>query len=141
MRDIVTRSLGPQRFNTLLLGSLAILALLLAAVGLYGVIAHTVSQHTREIGVRMALGATRAGVLYLFLRQALSLATVGVVAGSIGALGLTRVLRTLLADISTIDPWVFVLGPVVMLAVAAVAALRPALRAAGVDPARALRSE
>jgi predicted permease len=141
MREIVTRSLGPQTFNTVLLGGLAALALLLAAVGLYGVIAHIVSQQTREIGVRMAIGASRSNVLGLFLRQALFLVAVGVAVGLIGALALTRVLRTLLTGISTSDPWVFALAPASMFAVAVVAALRPALRAAGVDPARALRAE
>jgi putative ABC transport system permease protein len=141
MREIVTRSLGSQTFNTVLLGALAALALLLAAVGLYGVIAHLVTQQTREIGVRMALGASRSSVLGLFLRQALSLVAVGVVVGLAGAFGLTRVLRTLVTGVSTSDPWVFAVGPVMMFAVAVVAALRPALRAAAVDPACALRAE
>jgi putative ABC transport system permease protein len=141
MEEIVTRSLGPQRFNAVLLGALAALALVLAAVGLYGVIAHIVTQQRREIGVRMALGASKATVFALFLRQALVVVAVGVAVGLAGALGLTRVLRTLLTGISTTDPWVFALGPAVMFAVAVVAALRPALRAAAVDPARALRAE
>jgi predicted permease len=141
MREIVTRSLGPQTFSTGLLGGLAALALFLAAVGLYGVIAHIVSQQTREIGIRMAIGASRSNVLGLFLRQALFLVAVGVAVGLIGALALTRVLRTLLAGISTSDPWVFALASASMFAVAVVAALRPALRAAVVDPARALRAE
>jgi predicted permease len=141
MKEIVARSLGSASFNTVLLGGLAALALLLAAVGLYGVIAHIVGQQTREIGIRMALGATRFNVLGLFLRQALVLVAVGVVMGLVGAFSLTRVLRTLLTGISTSDPWVFALAPALMFAVALVAAFRPALRAAGVDPARALRAE
>jgi predicted permease len=141
MRDIVAKSLGPQSFNAVLLGGLAALALLLAAVGLYGVIAHLVSQQISEIGVRMALGATRAGVLGLFLRQALVLVIIGIVVGLAGALGVTRVLRTLLTGISTTDPWVFALAPLLMLGVAVIAAGRPALRAARVDPAQALRGE
>jgi predicted permease len=141
MREVVARSLGPQSFNTALLGVLAALALLLAAVGLYGVIAHVVSQQTREIGVRMALGATRSNVLALFLRQALSVVAVGILVGLVGAFSLTRVLRALLAGISTTDPWVFALAPALMVTVSVVAALRPALRAAGVDPAGALRAE
>jgi putative ABC transport system permease protein len=141
MEELVMRSLGPQRFNAALLGALAVLALVLAAVGLYGVIAHIVTQQRREIGVRMALGASKANVFALFLRQALVVVAVGVAVGLAGALGLTRVLRTLLTDISTTDPWVFALGPAVMFAVAVVAALRPALRAAAVDPAKALRAE
>jgi putative ABC transport system permease protein len=141
MREVVSRSLGAQTFNTVLLGALAALALLLAAVGLYGVIAHTVGQQTREIGVRMALGATEGGVVRLFLRQALLLVSVGIVVGLAGAFGVTRFLRALLTDISTTDPWVFALAPALMLVVAVVAALRPALRAARVDPIRALRAE
>jgi putative ABC transport system permease protein len=141
MRDIVTRSLGPQRFNTVLLGGLAALALLLAAVGLYGVLTHIVSQQAREIGVRMALGATRRGVLVLFVRQALLLVGVGVIVGLVGAFGVTRVLRTLVTGISTSDPLVFALSPALMFVVALFATLRPAMRAAGVDPARAVRAE
>jgi predicted permease len=141
MREIVARSLRSQRFNTALLGGLAALALLLAAVGLYGVIAHTVGQQTSEIGVRMALGASRSSVVTLFLRQALLMVAIGIAAGLAGALTLTGVLRTLVSGIGTNDPWVFVLAPALMFAVAIAAALRPALHAAGVDPASALRAE
>ena len=141
MREIVSRSLGSQTFNTVLLGSLAALALLLAAVGLYGVISHLVGQQTREIGIRMALGATHTGVLTQFVRHALLLVVIGILIGLAGAFGLTRFLRTLLTDISTTDPWVFVLAPTLLLTIALVAALRPALRAARTDPARALRAE
>jgi predicted permease len=141
MRDIVTTSLGPQRFNTALLGGLAALALLLAAVGLYGLIAYLVIQQTQEIGVRMALGATRGDVLTLFLGQVLSLVAVGVGVGLAGAFGVTRVLRTLVTGVSTTDPWVFATAPALMFGVALLATLRPVLRAASVDPARALRAE
>jgi predicted permease len=141
MSEIVTRSLGPQRFNSILLGSLAALALLLAAVGLYGVVSHLVLRQTREIGVRMALGATPAGVVTAFVRQAVGLAAVGIVVGLAGAYGLTRVLRTLVTDMSTTDPWVFGAAALTLVAIAALAALRPALRAARVDPAQALRAE
>jgi predicted permease len=141
MEEIVTRSLGSQRFNTVLLGSLAGLALLLAAVGLYGVIAHLVTQQQREIGIRMALGATRSGVVALFIRQSLTLALLGVAGGIAGAFGLTRFLRALLTDISATDPWVFVGAPAVLIVVAVAAALWPASRAARVDPARALRAD
>jgi putative ABC transport system permease protein len=103
------------------------------------VIAHIVSQQIREIGVRMALGATKSNVLTLFLGQAMLLVSVGIAVGLAGASSLTRVLRTLLTGISASDPWVFTLAPALILVVAVVAALRPALRAAGVDPARALR--
>jgi putative ABC transport system permease protein len=141
MREIVGRSLGSQRFNTVLLGGLAGLALLLAAVGLYGVISHLVGQQTREIGIRMALGATQSSVLGHFVRQALLLAGLGVVGGLAGAFGVTRFMRTLTTGISPTDPWVFGLAPAVLLAVAIVAALWPAARAARVDPASALRAD
>ena len=141
MREIVERSVGAQAFNTALLGGLAALALLLAAVGLYGVISHLVGQQTREIGIRMALGATHVGVLALFVRHALLLVGAGIIIGLAGAFGLTRFLRTLLSGVSTTDPWVFVLAPAFLLAIALLAALRPALRAARIDPARALRAE
>jgi putative ABC transport system permease protein len=141
LREIVTRSLGSQTFNTLLLASLAALALLLAAVGLYGVISHLVGQQTREIGVRMALGATQAGVLGLFLRQALLLVSIGIVIGLAGAFGLTRFLRSMLADISATDPWVFALAPALLLIIAIIATIKPAVRAARIDPSAALRAE
>jgi predicted permease len=141
MREIVSRSLGSQTFNTVLLGSLAALALLLAAVGLYGLISHLVGQQTREIGVRMALGATQANVLTLFVRQALLLVSIGIVIGIAGAFGLTRFLSSLLSGISTTDASVFVLAPALLLAIATIAALRPALRAARVDPSSALRAD
>jgi putative ABC transport system permease protein len=89
----------------------------------------------------MALGATHTSVLTLFVRHALLLVAAGIVIGLAGAFGLTRFLRTLLSDISTIDPWVFGLAPALLLAVALIAALRPALRAARIDPSRALRGE
>ena len=141
MREIVSRSLGSQTFNTMLLGGLAALALLLSAVGLYGVVAHLVGQQTREIGVRMALGATRAKVLRYFVGHALLLVGAGIVIGLAGAFGVTRFMRSLLTEISTTDPWVFVLAPALFAAIAIVASLRPALRAASVDPAVALRAE
>jgi predicted permease len=141
MQEIVSRSLGPQRFNTVLLGALAGLALLLAAVGLYGVLSHLVSQQTREIGVRMALGATERNVLGLVLRQGLVLVAIGVAFGLAGAAGLSRVLRSLLEGVGVLDPWVFAAAPAVMVLVAFVAMARPALRAARVDPVRALRNE
>jgi predicted permease len=141
MSEIVTRSLGPQRFNSILLGSLAALALVLAAVGLYGVVSHLVLRQTREIGVRMALGATPGGVVTLFVRQAVGLAAVGILVGLAGAYGLTRVLQTLVTDMSTTDPWVFGTAALTLVAIAALAALRPALRAARVDPAQALRAD
>jgi predicted permease len=141
MQDVVSRSLGSQRFNTVLLGALAGLALLLAAVGLYGVLSHLVGQQTREIGVRMALGATERNVVGLVLRQGLALVAIGILCGLAGAAGLSRVLRSMLEGVGVLDPWVFAAAPALMVSVAFVAMARPALRAARVDPVRALRNE
>jgi ABC-type antimicrobial peptide transport system permease subunit len=141
MQEIVSRSLGSNRFNTLLLGLLAGLALLLSAVGLYGVLAHLVTQRTREIGVRMALGASTREVLGLFLGQGLKLVAIGIVAGAIGAAALSRVMSSLLTGSNPRDPLVFAIAPTVMLVVALFAIAMPALRAARVDPVKALRAE
>jgi predicted permease len=141
MERIMSRSLGSQRFNTLLLGFMAGLALVLSAVGIYGVLAQWVSQRTHELGVRMALGATRGGVLWLVLRQAMLLVAVGVGLGVVGALGLTRLLSHLLYSVSALDPAVFVAAPAVLVLVALGATWPPARRATRVDPAEALRTE
>jgi predicted permease len=141
MQEIVSRSLGSNRFNTLLLGLLAGLALLLSAVGLYGVLAHLVTQRTREIGVRMALGASGREVLGLFLRQGLTLVTIGIVVGSIGAAALSRLMSSLLTGSNPRDPIVFVIAPTVMVVVALLAIARPAFRATRIDPVKALRAE
>ena len=141
MQEIVSRSLGSNRFNTLLLGLLAGLALLLSAVGLYGVLAHLVTQRTREIGVRMALGASARAVLGLFLRQGLMLVGIGIVAGTLGAAALSSLMSSLLTGSNPRDPLVFVIAPVVLVLVALIAIARPAARAARIDPVRALRAD
>ncbi len=141
MRETVTRSLGNRTFNAVVLGGLAVLGLLLSAVGIYGVVDHMVGQQTREIGVRMALGASRSNVVALYVRQIALLVVAGIGLGLVGGFGLTRVLRRLLADVSPTDPWVFALTPILIFTVAIVAALRPAWRAAAVDPVEALRAE
>jgi predicted permease len=141
MTEIVSRSLGSDSFNTLLLGAMAGLALLLAAVGLYGVLSQLVVQRTREIGVRMALGATSGGVLRLFLAQGLWLVGAGIVAGLLGAFGAARLLTAMLSNMSATDPWVFAAAPVVLFVVALGAIVAPVWRAARVEPARALRTE
>jgi len=141
MQEIVSRSLGSNRFNTLLLGLLAGLALLLAAVGLYGVLAHLVTQRTREIGVRMALGASSRAVLGLFLRQGLMLVGIGIIAGTLGAAALSSLMSSLLTGSNPRDPLVFAIAPGVLLFVALIAIARPAARAARIDPVRALRAD
>jgi len=137
----VARSVAQPRLQTMLLASFAAAAVLLAAIGIYGVMAVVVAQRTKEIGIRMALGAVRRDVLALVVRQGFALAAVGLALGVIGALALTRVLRSLLFSVSATDPTVF-FGIVALLAgVALVACYLPARRAARVDPMIALRHE
>jgi putative ABC transport system permease protein len=141
MAAVVTRSMGSQRFNTLLLGLMAGLALVLAAVGLYGVLSYLVNQRTRELGVRLALGATRGEVVRLVLGQGLSTVGVGVALGIAGAFGLTRLMEHLLVYVSALDPVAFISAPVMLVGVALVSTWLPARRASRVDPMVALRHE
>ena len=125
----------------LLLGLFGLLGLVIAAVGIYGVMAYLVSQRTREIGVRMALGATRGAVVTLVLRNAGVLVLVGLVAGGVGAWYLSVLAESFLFRMNTNDPRVFIGAIGVLLFAAVLACLLPAHRAAGVDPNSALRSE
>jgi len=134
-------SVARRRFNAALLAGFAAVALLLAAVGLYGVMSYAVVQHTRELGIRMALGASTRAVLHGVLRQALVLAAIGVVVGVAGALTLTRVLSGLLYEVSATDPAVFAAIALLLTAVTLLASYIPARRATQVDPMVALRSE
>jgi ABC-type antimicrobial peptide transport system permease subunit len=133
--------IAPRRFNALLLGSFATLALALAALGLYGVISYIVTQRTREIGIRMALGAEARQIVLAVLRQGFLVASAGVLVGMAGALALSRIVEGLLFGITARDPMVFVAMPLLLLMVAALATLIPARRASRVDPAIALRAE
>jgi len=139
MAQVVSESVARQRFSMLLLGVFAGLALLLAAVGIYGVMSYTIAQRTREIGIRMALGAQRSDVLKLALGQGLRLVSVGVLIGLAAALVLTRVMTSLLFGVSPTDSMTFITISVVLMSVAALASYIPALRATKVDPIFALR--
>jgi putative ABC transport system permease protein len=139
MTDRVYTSMARQRFSTLMLGAFAAFALLLAVIGVYGVLAHLVAQGRHEIGVRMALGAPRGRILAMVVRQGLELTGAGVVLGLLGALALTRVMSALLFGISATDVITFGLVPVLLIVVAFVACLIPARRATTVDPQIALR--
>jgi predicted permease len=134
-------SLAYRRFITGLLAAFALPALLLAALGIYGVVAYLVTQRRREIGIRVALGARQTDVLLLVLKEGLRLALIGVAIGALGAFATTRWLRSELYDTSTTDPLTFVLAAVVLAGVAALATLVPARRAMAVDPARALQAD
>ncbi|MDX2044007.1 MAG: ABC transporter permease [Acidobacteriota bacterium] len=141
MEDVIANSIAPRRFNLLLLGSFAALALLLASVGIYGVMAYTVSQRTHEIGIRMALGASRRSVLRLILRQGLRLTGIGIALGLLAAMLLTRLLQSLLYGVSVTDPLTFAGVAFLLAAVSLLACWIPARRATKVDPLMALRHE
>jgi len=141
LADHVRRSIATQRFYMLLLAVFASVALALAAVGIFGVLSYLVTQRTREIGIRVALGAGRRTVVGLIVRQAVFLAVVGIVIGLAGAVGLSRLLQTMLFELSPTDPLSFGLVAAGLLCVAGVAAWWPARRAVAVDPLTALRAE
>jgi len=141
LEQIKTESLGGNRLRTILLGSFAGLALLLAAIGIYGVISYSVSQRTHEMGVRAALGASYWDQLRLVLKSGLWLTVTGVALGVLGALGLTRLLSSLLFGVSPYDPWTLAMVSIILAAVALAACFVPARRATSVDPVVALRYE
>ena len=141
MAQVMADASAPQRFSTVLLGAFASGALLLAAIGLYGMLAFGVARRTREIGVRMALGATRREVLGLVVRQGMILTLAGLGLGIAGALGVTRLMRGLLYQIEPLDPVTFASVPGILSVVALLACYLPARRAARVEPMAALRAE
>jgi putative ABC transport system permease protein len=141
MEERLYESVAEPRFRTALLGAFAALALVMAVVGLYAVMAVSVAQRTHEMGIRVALGAQRCDVIGLVLRQGMKLAGLGVVIGLAGAWALTRVLTTLLYEVKPTDPLTFLAVPVLLTAVAILACWLPARQAARVDPITALRQE
>jgi len=141
MDERLSNSVAARRFNLLLLGVFAALALLLAAVGVYGVIAYVVTQRTREVGIRMALGAQRSDVVRLFIKQGMALVLFGVGLGLLGAFALTRVMTSLLFGVSANDPLTFAGVALLLSAIAMLACYLPARRAARTDPLVALRHE
>jgi putative ABC transport system permease protein len=135
----MSQSIARERFNALFLGLLSVVAVILAAVGLYGVLAYTVAQMTREISIRLAIGAEASAVLKLVLSYGLKVAATGIAIGTIGAMGLTRLIQTLLFGVSAADPFTFLFAGFVICGIAAFASWIPARRAMKVDPIEALR--
>jgi putative ABC transport system permease protein len=141
MDQVFAAAISKERFQALLLGLFAALALVLACVGLYGVISYSVAQRTHEIGVRVALGAQPVDVLRLMIRQGMTLTLVGLIVGIAAGSVATRVLSDMLYGVSTTDPLTFVGVPAFLLLVAFVACYIPARRATRIDPLVALRYE
>ena len=141
LEEIVGTSIASERASTQLLTLFGGIALLLAAIGIYGVMAYVVAQRSREFGIRMAIGADRAALLKLVLGQGLALATIGIVVGVAAAAALTRVMASLLYEVTPTDVGTFIVAPMVLFVAAVAACCLPALRASKVDPLTALRNE
>jgi len=141
MQERLHDSLARQRFSSTMLGAFAVFALLLAAVGLYGVMSHLVTQGTHDIGVLVALGAQPENIIGLVIRQGMALAGIGIILGLAGAAALTRVMASLLFAVSARDVATFATVPALLLVVAFAATVIPAWRATRVDPMVALRYE
>ncbi|MCC6988229.1 MAG: FtsX-like permease family protein [Acidobacteria bacterium] len=141
MTDVVATALATPRLSSVLLGAFAVIALALAVVGLYGVLSYVVARRTHEIGIRMAIGASRRDVVTMILRHGLGLALAGTIGGLVAAVALARVLRGLLYEVAPVDPLTFALVTATMLVVAALASLVPAARALRVSAVAALRTD
>jgi putative ABC transport system permease protein len=141
MNEVIASSLARRRFSMTLLNAFAAVALLLASVGLYGVISYLAGQRTHELGVRIALGARRRDVLRLVVNHGLKMALGGIAIGLIAAFGLTRLMADMLYGVSATDPVTFAVIALALMAVATAACLVPAWRATKVDPLVALRHE
>jgi len=141
MEEVISRSVSRQRFNTLLMSIFGSAALILAAIGVYGLMSYSVEQRTQEIGIRMALGAEAADVRRMVLRQGLMFALAGVAIGTASAFGLTRLMSTFLFGVKPWDPGVFVSIPILLTFIGLIAISVPAMRATRVDSIKALRYE
>jgi predicted permease len=141
MQEIYAKSLASTSFTLVMLGIAASMALALGIIGIYGVISYSVSQRTREIGIRLALGAQKAELRWMFVRSALTLTAIGIAIGLCVAAGISHLLRTLLFGVSPLDPLSYAAVPLILAAAAAVASFLPACRAAAVNPVDALKGE
>jgi len=141
LTELIDQAVSPKRLIVLLLGGFSVLAMVLAALGIYGVLAYSVSQRTQEIGIRLAIGSPAAKVVKMVIGEGLGLAVLGIGIGVVASLALTRALRGLLFEVSATDPLTFVFNAAMLLAVAFLACWLPARRAARVDPMVALRHE
>jgi ABC-type antimicrobial peptide transport system permease subunit len=139
MNEIIESTLAERRLSMILLTTFAILALSLASIGIYGVISYVVAQRTQEIGIRMAMGARRADVLIMVVRQGMQLIVIGLLFGAVGALAVTRALSTMLFNVKPFDPLTFLATGFLLGSVGMLAIYVPATRAAKVDPMVALR--
>jgi ABC-type antimicrobial peptide transport system permease subunit len=141
MADRVALTQITPRFQSMLIGAFSLVALLLAAAGLHGSLAHTVRRRQRELGIRMALGADRASVLGMVMRQGMGLSVIGLALGLAGTLALTRVLASFLFDMQPYDPPTLLSVAIILLVVCTGACFAPARRATAVDPVRVLQAE
>ena len=141
MQDIYGQSMARTSFTLVMLAIAGTMAFALGILGIYGVISYAVSQRTREIGIRMALGANKSGLVWMFVRSALALTLIGTVVGLGTAAAFMRLMRTLLFGISPLDPVTFTIVPVALVAAAALASYIPARRTSAIDPVEALRAE
>jgi ABC-type antimicrobial peptide transport system permease subunit len=141
MQEVYGESLARQSFTLVMLGIAGSMALALGVIGIYGVISYAISQRTREIGIRMALGAKKSELVWMFVRSALVLTGVGTAIGLGAAAALMRFMRTLLFGISPLDLVTFTAVPIILVAAAALASYLPARRTAAIDPVEALRAE
>ena len=141
MDEVVSRSTSRERFNMLLMTVFGAAALLLAAIGVYGLVTYTVQQRTQEIGIRMALGAQTNGILKMVVSQGMIISAIGIVSGAVGAFFLAKILESFLFGVKPRDPVAFVAVPLVLIAVALIAVMVPAIRATRIDPVTALRYE
>ncbi len=139
--ELVARSVGPRRFVMILLAMFGAIALLMTAIGVYGVIAYSVAERTREIGVRAALGASAFDIARLILSSGMKIIAIGLAAGTVASIAATRLLESSLFGVSPTDPGTFAMVVVVLLLVTVVAQIVPVARAVRIDPALALRAE